>query len=155
MQIKEHYVKFAKKYNLPKFEELDSEFEIGKIDTKLGFYFKDISRAINNKIGYFAGLLEPTVNPPIPTIHSMVETSNIDKNEKEDILKLYKKLLFLAHKGYTLEAVKDENKVAEFIKDIWKVWPELREEMFRSMKIITEAWVKIKEQETEGRSYTG
>ena len=155
MKIKEHYSKYQKKIALPDFKDLDKEFEIGKIDTKFGFYFKDISRAMNNKIGYFAGLLEPAINPPVPSIHSMVETSNIEKEDKEEILKTYKRLLYLAHKGYSLETQEDEKKIAAFIKDLWAEWPSIIEKMSNCMNIICESWVKEKKEEVVGRSYTG
>ncbi|MEA3430448.1 MAG: hypothetical protein U9R08_04200 [Nanoarchaeota archaeon] len=152
---KEELSKYIKKYNLPEFKNLNDEFEIGKIDTKQGFYFKDIARAINNKIGYFAGLLEPAINPPIPTIHSMVETNNIEKNDKETILQLYKKLLYLAHKGYTLETFAKEKDITKFINEIWNQWQNIKKDMKICMDIITKSWIKEQKQENIKLSYTG
>ncbi|MBW3003636.1 hypothetical protein KY328_02410 [Candidatus Woesearchaeota archaeon] len=155
MKIKEQYSKFAKKLKLPSFDELDVEFEIGKIDIKNKFYFKDIARAITNKIGYFASLLEPAVNPPVPTIHSMVETNNIERDDKTKIMALYKKLMHLGHLGYSLEVSSGDEAFAEYINKIWKQWPEIKKSMEFCMKSIVESWTTEKKEENIGLSYTG
>lgn len=152
--VKENYSNYQKKYDLPKYEELDREFEIGKIDVKSGFYFKDVARTMMNKLGYFAGLLEPAINPPVPTIHSMVEANNIEKEDKEKILKMYKRLLYLGHLEHSHEVAGDERIFAGLVKELWKEWPSLKREMGECMKIILESWIIEKKEEISNR-YTG
>jgi hypothetical protein len=101
--LKEEYAKFEKKYKLPKFDELNLDFEIDKIDRETDF------------------LLRPGNAPRIyyPYLKSMEE------KDREIINKLYGKLGQLSLDSLYLEIDNTEEQEAELIKEIFKVWKEI------------------------------
>jgi len=58
--LKENYEKLSKKYKLPKFEDMDQEFELRKIDEQV-FLFKEIRRNMLHKLQNIMSYLEPSL----------------------------------------------------------------------------------------------
>ena len=139
--IKQEYEKLRKKYNLPNFQSLDIEFEIGtlKLD-ECGILIKAILRHINSKIGTFIGYLEPIVTPE-QSMHSMVVVSSLEDKDKEEIFKFYKELSAIYHKSFYKE-LENEDSIASFIKAIWKKWPDFKRREINFLKKIAETWEK-------------
>lgn len=152
-KIKVEYDIIKKEYNLPNFEDFDREFEIRVIELdKYGIFIKAILRIILSKIGLYLNYLEPILSPNPQSIHSIIETTNISKEDKEDILKFFKETASLYHEGCAVEIDTYEN-IASYIKKVWKKWPCIKGEEKRFLDIITKAWVK--EEEKTKTTYMG
>jgi hypothetical protein len=140
--MKSFYQPYLKKYDLPSYEDLHREFEIGKMEIKNDvFVLIDILRAMNNKLGFLCSTLEPAVNPPNPTMHSMVETSNIDDNTKQQIYNDLKWFSQLYHENMILE-FSSEEKVALRINELWNQWNEIRTKAIYCLQEVALAWRK-------------
>jgi hypothetical protein len=149
-RLKEEYKKVQAKYKLPSFEELDEEFEIRKIDYDL-FLIKEVRRTICHRLTAFADLIEPILNPAGHSLHSMIETKIFEKEDLEEMYKFYKKLWHYAHKGIHASLTSEKDEV-EFIKEVWKIWPELKKPIREYSEKITEGWGK-EEKEGVGEHY--
>ena len=147
VKLKEEYKKLQTKYKLPSFDELDEEFEIRKTDYDL-FLVREVRRAMCHKLTAIADLIEPILNPAGHSLHSMIETKIFEKEELDDMYKFYKKLWHLVHKGIYLSLV-SEKEEAEFIKEMWKAWPEIKKTAEKYAKKISDGWAK---EEKEGLS---
>jgi len=141
--LKKAYDEVKTRYNLvPTFEELDNEFEITVIEPERAhFIVRDINRAICSKIHKFIDNLAPIISPQPSSMHSMVEVKLFEKHEVEEMFKYYKKLMHLLHKSILL-SLKEEKDEAEFINEIWKDWPQIKNPIISYMSKITEGWSK-------------
>lgn len=142
-ELKELYEKAKKEYDLPAFDELDKEFELRKIED--GFIIREVRRKILDKIHAFVEWIAPVVNPSSQSIHSMIEAKLFNKTELDEIFNFYKKIHYYIHKGLVagLQTEKDE---ADFIKEVWKVYPELKKEIAKHMEKIAKGWAEAEEE---------
>lgn len=151
--LKNSYDIIKKKFNLPEFDELDSEFEIRALDIeKSGILIKALLRIILSKLAIFLNYLEPIISPNPQSYHSMVELNNLSDDDKHEIFDYYKSLSSLYHEGCAIE-LKSEKEVANFIKKIYQKWPELKRKEIYFLDKITQTW--LKEKEKEKTTYTG
>ena len=148
-KLKEEYEKVRKKYSLPAFDEIDSEFEIRKIDFDLHLV-KEIRRLVTHKFSGIADLFEPILNPG-QSVHSAVESKIFEKEDVEEMFKFYKKLWYHIHKSIAVSFV-SEKEEAEFIKEMWKLWPEIKKTAQKYAQKIAEGWAK-EEKERAGDHY--
>jgi len=140
--IKTKYNELQKKYNLPKFEDLNNEFEIEAIDlTRSGILIKAILRVINTKIISFINFLDPITNPNPHSMHSRVELSGLEEEDKQEIFKFYKELSYILHLGLTTE-LKSEKEIAEYINNFWKKYSKLKKQEIKLLELISKTWIK-------------
>ncbi len=90
-KLRTQYESLKKKFDLPNFDYLNSEFEISAIDIdKAGILTKAILRMIMGKIALFLNYLDPIISPNPQSYHSMVELNNISNDDKQKMLTYYK-----------------------------------------------------------------
>lgn len=148
-KIRKEYEKIRKKYDLPSFNELDSEFELRKLDID-GFIIRELRRAIIHKIQNFADWLSPILNPHPDSLHSAIETKIFEKQEISDMLKFYKKLGYFIHISL-VASLKSEEEEVKFIKNVLNEWPGIKGTITNYVERISEGWAK-KEEDTDHRS---
>ena len=118
MELKKKYEGIRGKYNLPSFDDINSEFEICAIEVdKINSLPKAILRVICNRMGIYLNYLEPVVSPNPQGLHAFVEVENTTNEEKKDLFNFYKSLSYRYHKAYSLELVESEENVVKEIKD--------------------------------------
>ena len=154
-ELKDEYGKLCKKYALPSFEQLDEEFEIRVIEiNKSGILIKAILRWITNKLGFFMNYLEPVISVPPQNIHALIEMRNISDSDRNEMFGFYKEISVLLHENISVE-LKSEKEIAQQIKKIWKVWPDIKRREGILLDKITLAWQKKEEKPTEKTEYSG
>lgn len=139
VKLKREFEKVRKQYSLPTFEELDNEFDIRKIDFDL-FIVKEIRRSIIHKLSGIAELFEPVLNPS-ENLHSAVESKIFEKTEVDDMYSYYRKVWHYVHKGITASLM-SEDEEATYIKEIWKIWPEIKKTALKYSQKLTEGWAR-------------
>lgn len=149
-RLKKEFEKVRAKYELPSFDELDNEFEIRKIDFDL-FLIKEVRRAVTHRLTAIADLLEPILSPSEHNLHSVIESKIFEKGDVDEMFTYYKKLWHHAHEGIAASLI-SEKEEAEFIKKIWKIWPEIKKTALGYAKRIAEGWAK-EEEERHGDHY--
>ncbi len=152
-KLKTKYEKIGAKYKLPKFEDLDSEFEIRLIEDQ-HFLIKEVRRAILNRIRSISAFFLPVLDPHPSELHSLVEMGAFNSKEKDALFKFYKKLSYWMHRGITVSMISEEAE-AKFINDLWKDWPELKTKARGYMEKITDEWLNGKKKEKEDIHYVG
>lgn len=152
-KVKKEYEIVKKEYSLPSFEDFDKEFEIRAVELdKSGIFIKTVLRVVLSRIGLYLNYLEPIFSPNPQSFHSMVETTNISREDKENILKFFKEVSSLYHGGCAVELDTYKN-IASYIKKVWKKWPYIKGKEKEFLEIITKAW--LKEEEKTKTTYTG
>ena len=147
MGIKEKYQELSKKHKLPSFDEINNEFEISTIE-KEDFLLREVRRKIIERIELYATFLEEILQPEA-TVSNMHESKAFDAKEREDIFKLYKKLMFLSRLSTETAINEDDNKTSEYIDEVFRDWNQIKESFLKFAKKSKECWLKesdIKEQ---------
>jgi len=150
-KIRKKYDELKKKYSLPDFEELNNEFEISAIEHE-SFLLRQIRKKIADKINAMCELLEDLLSPDT-SISNIYEYKAFDDDERKKIFELYKKLKVLEKLSLELSLNHDEEKDAEFIKDIFSSWDKLRNEMTTVVKKIKEFWENKSTEEYKARYF--
>jgi len=129
-----------KKHNLPSFKELDDEFEISTIE-KTEFILREIRRKITEKIDLYAKLFESTLQLE-PNLTTLNEMNAFSDSEKEDLYKVFRKLMVIDRFSVETSVDEDDKKTSEFIESVWKDWQELKKEILPFIKKLKQSWTK-------------
>ena len=131
--LTEKYEKYEKKYKLPTFSELNSAFEIDKIDREPEFLLRVIRKVIMEKIVNSLSFLDMLSNPMnSPRIyHAYIKGMNV--KDKEIIDKLYNIFGELSVESIGMELEYNEKKEAEFIGLVYKSWNDVKKDFSEIM----------------------
>jgi hypothetical protein len=131
-ELKENYEKLAKKYSLPDFDDLNNNFEIGKINRDNGVLLRTIRKIIMEKVVSSLGFVEMLLNPVnAPRMYQpFIRTMDIE--DKKGIDKIYLSLSDLSMGSLECEIDYNEKSEAELIKKIFAAWNEIKPE-FRNI----------------------
>ncbi|MBS3143600.1 hypothetical protein J4446_01855 [Candidatus Woesearchaeota archaeon] len=144
VNVKEEYNKL--KYKLPKFEELNNDFEIDFIKEKI-FLIRQVRRKINEKVIFFCRIIEGLLYPTQQHIINVTEIKNFSDEKKKEIEKIYKKLMVYERQSLLLDVYPDDKKDAEFINDVFNFWKKIKKEMEEVVVLMKETWKKEFSQE--------
>jgi hypothetical protein len=140
-EIEEEYNKLSKKYKLPKFKEIDSEFEISTLeDTR--FLIKNILRRISEKLEFYIELVSSLVHPDASSLSNMYEVRYFSDDEKNDIYKLFKKLMKINRSMIKAVLDGDEKGEADFLNKFYKEWEYLKKELLVYIGKMKDSWEK-------------
>ncbi len=153
-RLKKEYSLFEKKYQLPKFSELNIEFEIEKLqEHETDLLLREIRRAIGDKTVAFLKFFEVFLNPQAAPLFLLSAIKSLNAHDKIKIEKIYKRIVLIEVQAIALDIEYEEKKEAEFIKNTYKNWKDMKEDL----KIIEEILSRVN-QETKsnnGKSYFG
>ena len=96
-EIEQEYNKLSKKYKLPKFNEIDSEFEVSSLENER-FLIRNILRKIAEKLEFYIDIIGNLVHPDASNISSMYEIRYLTNDEKNNMYLLFKKMM-KTHRG--------------------------------------------------------
>ncbi|MEK6841226.1 MAG: hypothetical protein AABX45_01375 [Nanoarchaeota archaeon] len=137
--LKEEYDKL--KYKIPKFEDLDYEFELSSASIKdKNFLIRSIRRRLNDKVIFYCRIIEGLIYPNANNLIGMVEVKSFSEDEKEKMSKIYKKLMEFERQSLSLDVEPDEKKEVEFINNLFKEWKKFKDEMIKITKKMKESW---------------
>src|SRR3989344_9387967 len=137
--IKAEYNKL--KHKLPKFDDLDGEFELSAANIKdNNFLIRNIRRRLNDKVIFYCRIIEGLLYPNQSSFIGMVEVKAFNEQEKQKISKLYKKLMVYERESLNIDVNPDEKKDTEFINSLFKEWKKFKEEMITISRKMKDAW---------------
>lgn len=140
-KLKEDYEKLRKRHNLPSFKELNEDFQIEKAaETETEILIREVRRFVGDKLMNYMRFIESLLNPVnVPMfIFSIIKL--IDAEEKKRLSEIYKKLMKKEIKFIELDLEFDEEKEAQFIKDSYELWQEMKKDMLKVMDKINKRW---------------
>ncbi len=153
--FEKQYSILAKKYSLPKFRELNEEFEIDKIDRETFCLIRLIRKVMMEKIVNSLNFLEMLLNPVntprvyVPYIRAM------SAEDRKDIEQVYTKLGELSIESLSLEVEYNEKQESVVVKNIYSTWqsikPKLRNIILHMQRPIKENTSGVKKE----KSYFG
>lgn len=153
-KLKEKYAPFQKKYNLPKFDDLDREFKLYNVDEYTTDIMFDIRRQITAVLTSINAYILPILMPLEGEIVSLVESAGVKKDVKVKMNVLFKKIQYFNHKGIAA-SLKSEKDMVDYVKEIWKDWPSMKKDMAFFADKLTLVWEKEQRSEKEDVGYMG
>jgi len=132
-----------KKYDLPDFSLLDSEFEISSIEDDK-FPLREIRKKITEKIDLFNKLLEEAIQPETNLV-CMHECKAFSEEEKAEIYETFKKMMAFQRSSVLAYLANDEKSYAEFIKSFMKEWPSIKKDLSKFLQKLRDSWSEEKE----------
>ena len=147
LDIKQEYQILSKKYKLPDFDVLDKEFEVSSIqDINEKFLIRAIRRRINEKIAFFIRIIDGILHPVSSSVISTYENRFFSDEEKQEALKVMRKLMQLDRKGLKIDIDPDINLDVDFINNVFTNFNEIKSKIKKIAFKMEEAWSKEKEE---------
>ena len=140
-EIEKEYSKISKKYKLPKFKEIDSEFEISTLESP-SFLIKNILRRIVEKLEFYIEVVGNLVHPDASSLSSMYEIRYFSDDEKNEIYNLFKKLMKVDRNIVEVVLKNDEKEQTEFLNKFFSNWLGTKKELLKYIKKMKESWEK-------------
>jgi len=140
-EIEKEYDKLSKKYKLPKFKEIDSEFEISTLENT-NFLMRNLLRKVEEKLEFHAEVIGNLVHPDASNISTMYEIRFFSDDEKNDMYTLFKKMMKANRSIIELILINDEKKQAEFMNIFFNEWPDMKKELIMHLNKMKESWEK-------------
>ncbi len=137
-EVRKAYLNLAKKYSLPKLEEIDREFDLEKLETH-DFLLRDIRKKMLEKFDFFYELLEEVLHPGT-NLSNLYESGFFPDEEKAAVFNVYKKVMAIRREAYELAIRNDERYDADFIKKVFKGMPSLKEKLLPIIAYLRQSW---------------
>jgi Na+/phosphate symporter len=149
-KLKKNYEIIRKEYNLPKFEEMNDDFEIEKIAEKeTELLIRNIRREILEKITNYMRFLEALMNSSNAPFLFMALANQITEKERKIINDLYTKFGKYFIKSISLDNDSNEKEEAELILEMCKEWKEIKEKFKELIEIFDASFEKKKERKSK------
>ncbi|MCH8067192.1 MAG: hypothetical protein IIC69_01260 [Nanoarchaeota archaeon] len=140
-EIERGYNKLRKKYKLPKFNEIDSEFEISNLESAK-FLIKNILRRIEEKLEFYIEVIGNLVHPDVSSLSTMYEVRYFSDDEKNEVYMLFKKLMKANRSIIGLILVSDEKKQTDFLNGFLNEWQDMKKELIDHIGKMKDSWEK-------------
>ena len=150
VNIKEEYGKL--KHNLPRFEEINNEFELEFIKDS-SFLLRQIRRRMNEKIIFFCRIIEGVLYPTQQHIINATEIKNFSNEKKKEAHIIYKNLMQYERQSLLLDVTPNDKEDVKFINDIFNFWKKTKKDVEGIVKLMKESWKK--EFSSEKNNYFG
>lgn len=152
-EIKKEYDLFRKKYSLPEFTKLNEVFDIEDLaEYESEFLLRRIRKIISEKISGYLRFFEIILNPSNAPIFFFKVIKKLDNEDKKNLTRIYEKLGNIEIELVRLDLDYDEKKEAEFIKDIYNVFSEIKPDV---LEIIDKMLNSGNKEERDKSSYLG
>ena len=139
--IEKEYDKLSKKFKLPKFKDIDSEFEISNLENTR-FLIKNILRKIAEKLEFYIEIIGNLVHPDASNISSMYEVRYLSEDEKNDMYILFKKMMKAERNIVEVVLRNDEKQQAELLNSFFNEWLDMKKGLIGCIGKIKESWGK-------------
>src|SRR3989338_4023731 len=140
-EIEQEYAKLSKKYKLPKFKDIDAEFEISALDNEK-FLIKNILRSISEKLEFYIEAIGSLVHPDGSSISSMYEIRFFTEDEKNGMYRLFKKLMKTDRNVIELVLKNDEKEQSDFLNKFIADWKDMKKELLNYIEKMKDSWGK-------------
>ena len=125
--IRKEYDGFRKEYDLPEFTKLNEVFDIEElVEGETEFLLRKIRKIISEKIAGYLRFFEIILNPSNAPIFFFKIIKKLDSKDKENLNRIYEKFGNLEIEMVRLDLEYNEKKEAEFIKNIFKFFSDIK-----------------------------
>ncbi|MBI4141475.1 hypothetical protein HY484_00960 [Candidatus Woesearchaeota archaeon] len=147
------YDVLKKKYSLTDFNVLDAEFEISSVEGD-SWILKNVCKKIRERLELVIDVFERILQPDTNSYANMYECKFFTGSEKDAILSLFKHIMHSYRELLELELLNDEKSYAQFIKEFFAEWLQIKKSLLPFVGKLKLAW-KESEKEREKLEYLG
>lgn len=140
-EIEAEYNKLSKKYKLPKFREIDEEFELSSLESP-NFLVRNALRKTAEKLEFYIEVIGNLVHPDASSLSSMYEIRFFSDDEKNDMYNLFKKLMKVDRNILEVMLKNDEKEQAEFLNKFFNNWLDAKKELLKFIEKMKDSWEK-------------
>ena len=137
--IEKAYNHLCKKYSLPKFEEIDKEFEISALESQR-FLIKGILKRISETLEPYAESIGNLVHPDGSSLITMHEVRFFSEDEKNEMYTLFKKFMKTGRHISELILANDEKEQAIFLSNFFSEWLAIKKNLRAYLGKMKECW---------------
>ena len=141
MKLKEKYDTLQKKYDLPKYDELNRLFDIEDINPESDLILTKVRMKIHDKIEFFTHLIEENVQPSTD-LSQIYEAKEIGDKEREVLYLLFKRLMKVIRHSNNVALLNDEPFTANFIKNSFNSYVSIVPQLDSHIAKLTDVWGK-------------
>lgn len=152
-KIKKKYSGFEKKYSLPSFKKLDLDFQISSIENEK-FVLREIRKKISHKIEHFTEIIGSLFEGEA-SISNIYEMKVLTDSKKEEVFKIFKELMKYSRQANILSLSYEEKQEADFIKEFYSKWEDLKEKIRKYLTLLKDSWDKESDINEDLQSYLG
>jgi len=146
-KVRAFYNILRKKYpKLPKFEDIDNEFEIKTIDPSLGV--KELRRRVFEKLDMYDEFLESYIEPE--GFSCMVESRGFSEKDMQVLFELYRKLTVLMKEALKLTLDSNEKKEIDYICKVYTEWLKMKPNLVKMVDCAIKGWFTDFEEVQQG-----
>jgi hypothetical protein len=145
--IKKDYNKIKEKYNLPKLEMLEKEFNIELKNPDI--ILQNVVDGIVDTVGDTAKMLESLIFVDSGSPASHLYEASMLNDHKIDVFEMLKKMMSLYWAGKKVKIKADEKQMASFINTASKEWEKQKQEIIKMCETFEKEWHNVKLRETE------
>ena len=139
-ELKQQYEILQKKHNLPPFDDLNSTFDIGKIERDSGNLMRDVRRAMIEKVSHYLRLMELMLNPSQASPIFLILLKEITADDKRLLDAVFSSFIELEIASYSLDVKSSDSDESIFILKIYSVWNQQREQLIKLLGILERNW---------------
>lgn len=152
--LKKDYLEIQKKYDLPSFDELNSDFQIEKsAEVETDFLIREIRKFMADKFSNYLRFTEAMLNPVNAPMFVFSIIKLLGVEEKKKLTKIYKTLTKNEIRLIELDIQFSEEKEIDFVKESYKMWQEIKKDLLEIIEVIKKA--ENNNFEVNGKSYFG
>lgn len=150
-KLKEEYGKLEKKHGLPGFEEMNKDFYIERLaENETEILIREVRRMVGDRMANYMRFIENILNPVnVPMfIFSIIKL--ISPEEKKQLSETYKALIKNELKFIEADLNLDDSREAEFIKESYRFWQDIKKEMSGILRNAEKMWDSKSEETSKG-----
>lgn len=150
-KLKTEYLELHNKHRLPSFKEMNEDFYIEKIaESETDILIREVRRTVGERLENYMRLVENLLNPVnVPMfVFSIIKLIGVE--EKNKLQEIYKKLIQNEIKFVERDLEFEENKEAEFIRQSYELWQEIKKELANIFEKVQKDWGTKKEESSKG-----
>jgi len=150
-KLKENYAKIQEIHNLPDFNLLNSDFSIEKLaEIETDFLIREVVKSMADKFSSYLRFVEVLINPANAQMFVFSIVKTLDVEEKNKLSEIYKELAKIELNLIELDVEFSEKKDADFIKNSYEIWNNLKKDLLNILGKIKLNWNKKNESNSKG-----
>ena len=150
-RLKTEYLELHNKHRLPSFKEMNEDFYIEKIaENETDILIREVRRMVGDRLANYMRFIENLLNPVnVPMfVFSVIKLIGVE--EKNKLQEIYKKLIQNEIKFVERDLEFEENKEAEFIRQSYELWQEIKKELANILEKVDKNWGTKTEESSKG-----
>jgi len=127
------------KYDLPSLNDFEKDF--GRVEKVDNYILSEFRKKIAEKIDYFISIIESLVQPD-NNLSGIYESRYLSDEQRQELFEIFRILMSHSRKSSSLSTYYDEEKEADFIKEFYNEWQDMKSIIENYLALLSDMWKK-------------